>query len=805
MHLDKILLLTDKEDLAFSYELLLGEYGTLDVEVLSSKRKLDEIALQGYGIIIADLHAKGHVREFLEIASFYSFTRELLVLISLFDSSELQKLDISLKNISFIIKKPFITSKLTNFIEKEIYKMKQVSLISNKADILIDIIDLHPSRIAVYDSDGFFFYANLNYMEAYKISVEHDKKLHFDSVASCEYPFSNIKSKLFVLKTLSLQEQEQNSWQESLFFYTNSKYIIHISSDITSKKQKELRLELASNFFENTNEGIIVADKNGFIESVNKAFSTITGYTKEYAIGKNPRILKSGLHDAKFYDAMWNGIKANGYWKGEVWNKRKNGEVYPQILSISKTTSIIHKEEYYMSIFTDISSLKEADKKIYYHANYDSLTTLPNRGYFEKKLEDILKEAEQNETQVAVFFIDVDKFKDVNDTYGHNVGDAMLVSIAKRLLNSTRADDFIARIGGDEFVLVAKDIKNHKNVENLAKKMQKKVQQSLEVDGQIFSMSLSVGIAIYPEHGTKSQELLKHADIAMYEVKENGRAGSQIYASSMSKKIMTKTSMMLEIKRALLHKEFVMHYQPVIDFKNKCVSGVEALVRWNHPQRGIIPPDDFLHYILSSELEREFGDLVIESVFQDIQRFNQVFPDTNLSISINISREHFFTPSFCADIAIMMKKYAVEPSQIELELLEVQIMHNTELAKQNIDNLRLMGFRISLDDFGVEYSSLNYLKRFAVDKLKIDRSFVQNISEDPHDLKIVQSIINIGKLFDLKIQVEGIETLAQYDLLKLHGCDFSQGFYHSHAIGFEEFIGYYRDNYEKSKKWITIK
>jgi len=587
MHLDKILLLTDKEELIFSYELLLQPYGALDVELLCSNKKMDTILFEGYQIIIVDLQAKQYVQEFLEIANFYSFTRELLVLISFFDSSELQKLSVSLKNISFIIKKPFITSKLTQFLDKEIYKMKQISLISNKADILIDIIDLHPSRIAVYDSEGFFFYANLNYINAYSILVQPDQAIHFDTISPCEYSFHAIKSKLFVLKTFSLQEQEQNSWQESLFFYTNSKYIIHVSSDITSKKQKELRLELASNFFENTNEGIIVANKHGYIESVNKAFSAITGYSKDEAIGQNPRILKSGLHDVRFYETMWNGIKANGYWKGEVWNKRKNGEVYPQILSISKTTSTIHQEEYYMSIFTDISSLKEADKKIYYHANYDSLTTLPNRAYFEKQLENILQDAEQSKTQVAVFFIDVDKFKDVNDSYGHNVGDAMLVSIAKRLLNSTRENDFVARIGGDEFVLIAKDIKNHKNVENLAKKMQKKVKQSLEVEGQIFSMSLSVGVAIYPEHGKESQELLKNADIAMYEVKENGRADFQIYAGYMSKKIMTKTSMLLEIKRALLKKEFVMHYQPIIDFTNNCVSGVEALVRWNHPEKGI--------------------------------------------------------------------------------------------------------------------------------------------------------------------------------------------------------------------------
>lgn len=800
MHLDKILLLTDNQDLAFSYKLLLKEYGTLDVEVLGTQKRFEEIAFEGSQIIIADLTIKANVEEFLKIASFYAFTRELLVLISLFDSTELQKLNTSLKNISFIIKKPFVTSKLTHFLDKEIYKMKQVSLISNKADILIDIINLHPSRIAVYDSDGYFFYANLNYIQAYALTLENDAKPHFNTISPCDYEFSTIKSKLFVLKTFSFQEQEKNSWQESLFFYTNSKYIIHIASDITSKKQKELRLELASNFFENTNEGIIVANKNGLIESVNKAFSSITGYSKEEVIGQNPRILKSGLHDAKFYETMWNAIKANGYWKGEVWNKRKNGELYPQILSISKTTNTIHQEEYYMSLFTDISSLKKADQKIYYHANYDSLTTLPNRAYFTKYLEDVIQEAKQSRTEVAVFFIDVDKFKDVNDTYGHNIGDEMLVTIAKRLLHSVRKDDFLARIGGDEFVLIAKDIKHQKNVENLAKKVQKKVKQILEIEGQTFSMSLSMGIALYPKHGTKSKELIKSADIAMYEVKESGRDNFKIYEEYMGEKIVAKSLMVAEIKRALFYKEFVMYYQPVIDFQSERVSGAEALVRWKHPQKGVIPPDAFLKYILSTDLEKEFGDLVIESVFENIQKLNRICPSNTLCVAVNISREHFFTPHFCSDIATMLQKYEVKSSQIELEILETQIMYNMALAKENIDNLRRMGFRISLDDFGVEYSSLNYLKQFQVDKLKIDRSFIENIGKDPRELKIAQSIINIGKVFGLKIQVEGVETFEQYEKMKALDADYSQGYYHSKALEFEAFLGYYRQTTKKASQ-----
>jgi diguanylate cyclase (GGDEF)-like protein/PAS domain S-box-containing protein len=800
MHLEKVLLLVDNKELVFSYELLLKKYGRLDVALLSNTHKVADVEFGGYLVIIADLHLQKNVEEFLEFANFYSFSRELLVLISAFDSASLQKLNISLKNISFIIKKPFLTTKLTQFMDKEIYKMKQVSLISSKADILIDIYDLHPSRICVYDSDGFFYYANLKYTEAYSIAFEGQSKLHFNDIRKCEYDFSAIKAKLFVLKSFSFEKKEQSSWQESLFFYTNSKYVIHMVSDITSKKEKELRLQLASSFFENTNEGIIVANKKGDIESVNRAFSSITGYSDEEALGKNPRMLKSGLHDNDFYKVMWNTIKANGHWKGQIWNKRKNGQVYPQILSISKTAKSASQEEYYMSVFTDISSLKKADEKVYYHANYDSLTALPNRAYFAKQLEDMLSAAKKDKTQVALFFIDVDKFKEVNDSYGHNVGDEMLIAIAKRLQNSVRNEDFVARIGGDEFVLIAKDIKSKENVEKLCLKVQKKVNERLELDTQSFNMSLSMGVAIYPDHGLESQELLKNADIAMYEVKENGRNNFKIYEAFMSHKINTKNTLLQEIKKAFLRNEFVVYYQPMIDFKTQRVSGAEALVRWNHPERGLLVPDEFLHYIFNSDSEKKFGDFIIERVLGDMKKLNAIFYNHSLVIAINISREHFHSSSFCSDISLVLQKYNVEPSQIELEILETQLIHNKELSKQTIADLRRIGIKISLDDFGMEYSSLNYLKQFEVDKLKIDKSFIQNIDKDMYDLKIVHSIINIAKVFDLNIQAEGVETLSQYNKLKELGCDFSQGYYHAKPMAFEEFLGYYKQSMKESKK-----
>ena len=782
MNLNNILIVCDKEQLINSYEMILKPYGDTAYFVISQENKIENINFLDYRIIVADLNILTNIKEFLELAKYYDFKRQIVILISAFDSLYLQKIEDSLKNISFIIKKPFLTSKLTDYLANEIYKFKQINLISNKADILIDIIDLHPSKIAVYDYDGNFFYANMNYITSYKIDLNQKNSLLFDEIKSCEQNFSYIKSKLFVLKTFTVQHKEHNIWLESVFFYTNSKYIIHIVSDITSSKQKEIRLELASSFFENTNEGIIITNSHGIIQSVNKAFSEITGYSQDDVIGKNPNILKSSIHDKQFYENMWHSLKAHGYYKGEIWNKRKNGEVYPQIISISKAINEKYQEEYYLSIFTDISTLKEADKKVAYFANFDSLTTLPNRSNFEKQLTDSINSAKKHNQSFAIFFIDLDKFKEVNDTHGHDVGDQMLINISKRFLNSIRKDDVIARIGGDEFILIAKNIENTRFIHSLAQKIQTKISQPLSIENQVFNMTLSMGIAIYPDHGHDRNDLLKNADIAMYEVKEKGRDGYKIYNEDMANRVVTKVSMQKEIRRGILRDEFIMYYQPIIDFETHQVIGAEALVRWQHPLQGLLSPANFLPYMISGDMEELFGDMVVTKVMQDIQTLNKAKQNNLLTISINISQKQFYNVQFCNIITKIAQNFGISPSQVELEILETQIMKDKELAKDTIDNLHKMGFRISLDDFGTEYSSMNYLKYFKVDKIKIDQSFIKNMLIDKDDRNITKAIIHLAKLFNLKVQAEGVETKEHFDVLKQYNCDFSQGYYHSKPL-----------------------
>lgn len=577
-------------------------------------------------------------------------------------------------------------------------------------------------------------------------------------------------------------------------FGIQNKNIIYIFFLEPHTKEEEIRLEFVSSLFENINEGIAIANKDGLIRLVNGAFSKITGYSEDEVVGKNPKILKSGVHDKSFYRHMWDKIESEGYWKGEIYDRRKNGEIYPQILSISKNISSKYQEDCYISVFTDISNLKEADRSIYYHANYDSLTKLPNRTYFNKELQSILEEARENNFVTALFFIDIDKFKEINDTYGHDIGDKMLLTVGKRVLNSIREDDFIARIGGDEFVLIAKNIKNEDNIKKLALHLQKKIKEPMELESHIFHVTLSIGIAVFPYHGSSSKDLLKNADIAMYEVKKSTRDGFKIYDSAMSKKIAMHMSIQNEIKKALQEDEFTFRYQPVIDMMTGSVIGAEALVRWEHPVKGVLEPEEFLEFIISADLDQEFECRVLSKVLKDLNHIDKALPNNGLQISINISKNQLSSLTFCPDFLSTLQRYAINPSRIELEIVETEVIRgNIEIFKKNIAKLSSVGFGMAFDNFGTGYSSLSYLRDIKVDKLKIDRSFIENMMKNKNDLNIIKSIISIARLFELKVQAGGVQTKKQYLKLKDIGCDFSQGFYHSAALDADDFISYFKN------------
>lgn len=661
-------------------------------------------------------------------------------------------------------------------------------MIQEKNNILVKIIDLFPSRVAAYNREGVLVYVNRYYLDANELKLSDINHLNFAQISRCNIDFENILEKLLITSSFVVQKKQDNRWYESIFYTIEHEFIIHICTDITVQKEKEIELEQLAVFFENSSEGIIITDAKNQICSVNEAFSKITGYTKEEILGKTPSLLKSGVHDKLFYEEIWKSLHEKNLWRGEIYNKRKDGSIYPEWMSIAKILNPKYNEEYYVAIFTDITELKEKNDRLYYYANYDILTGLANRVQFEAYLRNGIANAKRNNTQLALFFVDLDKFKDINDTCGHDVGDKMIQSVASRIQDALRGDDFVARIGGDEFVIVLKEIKSHKDIAALAKKLSKVIQEPIEIEGKIFFMSLSIGIAIYPQNGVGASELIKNADTAMYAVKEHGRSGYLLYNKGMTHQVSKKLNTQNELQIAIEQEQFEMYYQAIVDLQTDKIVGAEALVRWNHPQKGVLAPVSFLAYLDDSNMVVVFGRLVIKKVFSDFFMLQKTFNNSEFIVSINISVKHFFDNSFINHLLEMCKTFGIYPRQIELAILETTIMNNTALAQKKFELLKQEGFRIAIDDFGTAYSSLSYLKNFKVDKLKIDQSFIRDFLEDNNDKAIVEAIIKLADTFGFDVQAEGVETLEHQTLLKKLNCHLAQGYFYNKPLSLNDFF-----------------
>jgi diguanylate cyclase (GGDEF)-like protein/PAS domain S-box-containing protein len=785
MYKSKLLIIAEQDIVFKPYDLILKKYfGSVEFLLIASYESLTELKTDNFDILLIDLYSK----KYIDYIKMIPNIDVKIVLISPFNLAYIPKSINNLQFIDLILTKPIEFSKLTTFIQNESHKIEKNNILEKKNHVLAKVVDLHPARIGVFDLEGLLFYANSNYLTANNLTFEHIDTLSFDSISQCNIGFENIKKKLQISKSFTHQREEDEKWYESIFYIVDYEFIIHICADITVQKQKEIQLEQSSVFYENSNEGIIVTNTKGKIISVNKSFCKITGFTKDEALGKTPNILNSGIDDKNFYEEMWESLKNNSSWQGEIWNKRKNGEIYPEWLSIAKAFNPKYKEEFFIAIFTDITSLKEADKKLHFYANHDVLTGLANRVQFESHLKNALHACKRHDSKLALFFIDLDKFKDVNDTYGHSIGDEMLKTVAKRIQQSIREEDFIARLGGDEFVLIIKDVREYNDMLLLADKINENIKEPIAIEDKVFFMSLSIGIAIYPDHGLNSEDLIKHADAAMYEVKESDRNGFKIYNQGMTDKVSHKLTIQNELEISIKKDEFVMYYQAIVDIKTNKIIGSEALVRWNHSKKGVLTPFHFIHIIEDSRMNVEFGELVFKKVLHDMQTINSSLGNNHFKVSINISAKHFFEPKFVGSIVGFCKDFSIEPSQIELELLETHIMKNSTISEAKLEKLNEIGFRVAIDDFGTGYSSLSYLKNFKVDKLKIDQSFIRDFLENKSDKAIVEAIIKLSDSFEMKVQAEGVETKEHLVLLKELNCDLVQGYYYNMPMPLDEFL-----------------
>lgn len=749
---------------------------------------------EAYDVVLCDFSSKRLMGYLALLGEAKKSSLGKMILVSPYGLDQLQLNASAAHAIDFIMGKPVAVEKLLNYIQTHMYLVRKQEILAQKNQVLSDVIDLNMIKIGVFNLDGTLFYANVKYLEENNQDIDAFDTLSFSKILKCKEAFKTILGNLRTKGVFKMERQEGRRWYRSHFYLLKETHVVHLCQDVTDEKFYIQNLERASVFFENSQEGMIITDKSGCIVSINRAFSMITGYTRTEVLGKTPAILKSGMHEKEFYQNMWDSLVHNGRWQGEIWNRRKNGEVYPEWLSITKIEHENPSELSYMAIFTDISTLKEADKKLHFYANYDQLTGLCNRVQFENLFNHALSATKRRNEKLALLFIDLDHFKEVNDVHGHGVGDVMLKKVAKKLQHALRKSDIIARIGGDEFNVLIEGVEGEADVLEVAEKLNSLARQPIEIEGKVFFMSLSIGIALYPKHGEDAATLSKHADTAMYEIKARGRNGAMVYNSNFTEKVMQRINLSTELKNALAAEEFVLHYQPVVSLETGQILGAEALVRWKHPQRGLVPPLEFIGFAEENHLIVDLGRLVFRKGLEDLLLMLQAFPSSlPFRLALNASSQEFFHPDYAEFLLETLKDFGISPAYVELEITETAVMTNPKSAAEKIALLHQEGLRIVLDDFGTGYSSLHYLKNFPIDKLKIDQSFVKGCLEDPKDMAIVKTIVNMASVFDMEVQAEGIETQEHLGALQGVGCAVGQGYWFAKPMALEAFIAYVKD------------
>ncbi|WP_017902589.1 bifunctional diguanylate cyclase/phosphodiesterase [Pseudomonas asplenii] len=562
--------------------------------------------------------------------------------------------------------------------------------------------------------------------------------------------------------------------------------MLTIARDITERHLMQEKLLQAATVFESTAEGVLITDTRQHISAVNRAFSEITGYSETEALGNTPRLLASGQHDSAFYVAMWHQLSAEGHWQGEIYNRRKNGELYPSWLTISAVRNRDQIITHFVAVFADISSLKHAQARLDYQAHHDPLTGLPNRTLFESRLQAALNSQQEDGGQGAVLFLDLDRFKHINDSLGHPVGDLLLKSIAQRLKEQLRDIDTVARLGGDEFIILLPGLHQPSDAEHLANKLLDCFSAPFQAGEHEFFISASIGTSLYPRDGDDVATLIKNADAAMYRSKAKGRNRVESYTRDLTAQASERVALEHELRRAIERQELFLYYQPKISLDDGALVGAEALIRWHHPTYGDVPPEHFIPLAEDNGMILQIGDWVLERACRQMQRWADRYGEFG-PLSVNLAGAQLRQPNLLARIEQLLKDHHLRPGCLQLEITENFIMSQTEEALDVLHQLKRLGVQLAIDDFGTGYSSLSYLKRLPLDYLKIDQSFVRGLPDDPHDAAIVRAIIALGRSMQFTVIAEGVENLAQQEFLAAEGCEQIQGYIVSLPLKAEEF------------------
>ncbi|MGG0716756.1 EAL domain-containing protein [Robertmurraya massiliosenegalensis] len=563
----------------------------------------------------------------------------------------------------------------------------------------------------------------------------------------------------------------------------------YLIKDRSKQKDFQNERQIAAKVLENISEGVIITDKKGNILAVNPAFEIVTGYLEAEVIGHNPRIFQSGIHGPSFYQEMWKNVLTLGKWQGEIWNKKKNGDVYPEWITISSIKDKLGEVTNFVAVFSDITDRKHAEEKLRQLAHYDSLTGVANRYTLNKHLDSLIETASKYNQQLAVLFLDLDRFKQINDTLGHNYGDQLLKEVSLRLKRLIKNKDLIARLGGDEFVIVLSNIKHPKEAVSVAEDIIDALSSSFILNHHEVYVTTSIGISLFPLDGSSLETLLRNADKAMYKAKSNGKNQYELYHEEMHKDESKQMKMEVNLRKALEHNEFFLVYQPQINLKTGKIIGIEALIRWKQNEQGVISPRQFIPLAEETGLIVPISEWVINQAFSDIQKIH-LHGHSKMMVSINISALHFNQENFVKSVETTLQHTNVNPHSVDFELTESTIMPNASETITKLVKLKKLGIKLSIDDFGTGYSSLSYLNRFPLDTLKIDKSFIKNIDKYHDDSSIVEAIISIAHRLNLSVVAEGVESKKQVSFLKTGDCDHIQGFYITKPLPFEELIDF---------------
>lgn len=594
---------------------------------------------------------------------------------------------------------------------------------------------------------------------------------------------SNFES---IVKNISTGEMKYILWNLSMAGTEGNSFGVVLQGiDITDRKSSEEKLLLASKVFENTIEAIYITNTRGVILSVNKAFLRITGFSEEEAIGNKTSILRSGRHANHFYKGLWGALKETGTWQGEIWNRRKNGELYPALVNISSIKDSNGNISHYIGVMHDITERKKYEEQIKYQSHYDPLTNLPNRYLFHDRLSMAISRAKKNHNYVGLISIDIDRFKNVNDTLGHNVGDILLQKIADRIVGTVGDSITVSRLGGDEYTVIVEDLSDKNRAVTIAYNVIKQLEKPFQVDDYELFLKCSAGLSFYPDDGEDVFTVAKNADAAMYRAKSKGRGMLQIYTTDFNDTAKDRLIVETKLNRALDNGEFEVYYQPKINLRTLELVGMEALIRWNNAELGRVFPDMFIPIAEETGLIVPIGQWVLKKSCEDLMRWRSM--GYELKVAVNLSLKQFIQKDLFMSVRNVLQETGMEPKHLELEITESTIMVDTDNTMDILDKLSSLGISFAIDDFGTGFSSIGYLTRIPIDTIKIDKSFTQGIDTSEDSLSIVRSVIQLSSNLGIEVVAEGVENEDHLRLLRELECDLAQGYYFSRPVPAEEF------------------